>query len=439
MKKYILLIVSFFILNNSFSQGLLSHINLSNDFLETLDKGKPEEAQNFFADSLKSQVSAQMLNNFWANIKTQLGDFTSVDGAQNSLVGTYQAVILNCIFTNGTQSFRFIFNQNQKLVGLNIMPKTNVAAYEEPKYADSTLHIQKLIDLKSNNHSLAAMLTTPKNVKNFPIVVFIHGSGPQDMDQTLGPNKPFKDLALGLAAKGIASLRYVKRTLVYQNEFNNKAFTVNEEVIDDALAAINFAQTVTHVNPKQVYVFGHSLGGMLAPKVASLAKELKGIILAAAPARSLTALMIEQNNYMFSNAKDTSLEAKNVLKANILALQKTQIKALGNLKPDSLILGIPASYWVNLNNYNQVATAQKLKNRMFIVQGENDFQVSVTDFNIWEKALLNQKNVSFKLYPELNHLLSPQSEKGTPQQYQRQGTVANYFINDLVAWIKEGL
>ncbi|TAH01234.1 MAG: DUF3887 domain-containing protein [Sphingobacteriales bacterium] len=435
MKKYTLIIAFFLGINSTFSQSLLSYINQANEFLETLDNGKYDDAQNFFADSIKGQITSLTLKNFWLNTKSQLGDFKTVDGAQNSAMGDYQAVILNCAFTNGLQSFRFVFNKSVKLVGLNVMPTKTELSYLEPKYADTTLYIEKLIELKSGSHSLAGMLTIPKNIKNFPIVVLIHGSGPNDMDETLGPNKPFRDIALGLAAKGIATLRYVKRTLVYGNEFK-KAFTTKEEVIDDALTAIIYAQKTPNVNLQQVYVLGHSLGGMLSPKLATLNKGINGIILAAAPARSFTDLMVEQNNYMFNTLKDTSLTGKNNLKANLLALQKTRIKSLGNLKPDSLILGIPASYWVDLNNYDPITTAKKLKNRLFIFQGETDFQVSVTDFNLWKNALGNNKNVSFKLYPELNHLLTPQSEKGTMQQYMRPGTVANYLIDDIADWIK---
>ncbi len=436
MKRFTLIIALFFTLNSAFSQSLLSYINKSNEFLETLDNANYNDAQNFFADSLKSQITSLMLKNFWLNTKSKLGDFKTVDGAQNSAIGNYQAVILNCAFSNGLQTFRFIFNKSAKLVGLNVMPTKTELSYQEPKYADTALYTEKLIDLKTGSHSLAGMLTIPKKIKNFPIVVLIHGSGPNDMDETLGPNKPFRDIALGLAAKGIATLRYVKRTLVYGNEFK-KAYTTKEEVIDDALAAIVYAQKTPNVNLQQVYIFGHSLGGMLSPKLATINKGINGIILAAAPARNFSDLMVEQNNYLFNALKDTSLAGKNNLKANLLALQQTRIKTLGSLKPDSLILGIPASYWIDLNNYDPIATVKKLKNRMLIFQGETDFQVSVTDYNLWKKALENNKNVSFRLYPELNHLLTPQSEKGTMQQYMRPGTVANYLIDDIAAWIKK--
>ncbi|MDZ7606573.1 MAG: hypothetical protein U5K79_13515 [Cyclobacteriaceae bacterium] len=58
-------------------------------------------------------------------------------------------------------------------------------------------------------------MTLPKGKNSFPIVLFVHGSGPNDRDETIGPNKPFRDIAYGLAEKGIASLRYDKRTFVY--------------------------------------------------------------------------------------------------------------------------------------------------------------------------------------------------------------------------------
>jgi uncharacterized protein len=50
--------------------------------------------------------------------------------------------------------------------------------------------------------------------------------------------KPFRDLALGLAPRGIAALRYEKRTQQYAGKLDGLAnFTVKEESIDDALAA----------------------------------------------------------------------------------------------------------------------------------------------------------------------------------------------------------
>ncbi|MBC7567838.1 MAG: alpha/beta hydrolase, partial [Pedobacter sp.] len=300
---------------------------------------------------------------------------------------------------------------------------------------DTTLYSEKEIYVTTEKHKLVGILTTPKKAVNYPLVVLVHGSGPSDMDETVGPNKPFKDLAAGMAVKGIASIRYVKRTIGYPNEFIG-TFTVKEEVLDDALAAIALARTIPGVNRKQLYLMGHSLGGMLAPRIASFAPDLNGVLLLAAPARKLTDLIVEQNNYIYGLTKDTTAAGKQVMADAQVEFAKSKLTTLGTtFKSDSLVLGLPASYWVDLNNYNQVDMAKKLKQRMFIAQGGNDFQVSMADFDLWKAALGQRKNVTLKSYLDLNHLLSTQTEKGSIEQYSKPGNVSSLLINDITAWI----
>ncbi|HXI00509.1 MAG TPA: alpha/beta fold hydrolase [Sphingobacteriaceae bacterium] len=435
MKKYLILIIALFITEIAFSQSILNLINRSNEFLDTLEKGKFEDAQNFFDEGVKDKVQPEILKNFWNSTNSTLGNLESVESAQNKTQEEFFVVTLICKFSKGTQGFQFVFNQKEKMVGFFVVPKSNAAVYQNPVYADSTLYKEQPVSIKTSGHELAGLLTTPKSGTNFPVIVLVHGSGPSDMDESIGPNKPFKDLALGLAAKGIATIRYVKRTRVYPGEFN-KAFTLKEEVTDDALAAIALAKTITGVNKKQIYVLGHSLGGMLAPKLASLAPDVNGIIMAAAPARKFTDVISDQNKYMFESAKDTTAEGKKQLQNALTELEKTRITKPGTMKVDSLLLGLPVSYWIDMNLYDQVGTAKKLKKRILILQGENDFQVPVMDYNLWKGAFAKKKNVTFKLYPELNHLFITQPQKGSPQQYQQPGNVAGSVIDDIALWVK---
>lgn len=436
MKKATLLILFLLVTTASFSQGMLNLFGRANDFFTLLDQQKFTEAHNTFDSLMQAKVPAAELQKFWEQANARFGKFESSGAVAGKSEGPYFIVTVDAKFAQTSQSFILAFNKAEKIVGFTIKPQSNAAVYLNPAYADTTLYTEKEIYVTTPGHSLVGLLTTPKKATNFPVVVLVHGSGPSDMDETVGPNKTFKDLAAGFAAKGVASIRYVKRTMIYAGEFGG-TFTVKEEVIDDALAAVALAQTIPGIDKKQIYLLGHSLGGMLAPKIATLAPNLKGIILAEAPAKKFTDVMEEQNQYMFAMAKDTTQAGKKELAGILTALEKTRITSAGTMKADSSILGLPVSYWVDLNLYNEVETAKKLKQRILVIQGENDFQVSVADYGIWKAALGQKSNATLKLYPDLNHLLSSQVEKGTPAQYQQASSVSETLINDIVAWIKE--
>lgn len=435
MKSFKLIITLLFISQITFAQSIISLINRADAFFDTMDKGKFEEAHGFFDESVKNKISADELKLFWLRLGNSLGTYESVDGAQNKAQGEYYQVTLECVFTKGSQGFTFIFNKSEKLVGFFVAPTTTEAVYVAPAYADTNLYTEKEVQVKFAGGQMAGMLTSPKGISNFPIVVFVHGSGPSDMDETVGPNKPFKDIAAGLAAKGIGSIRYVKRSMVYPNSFV-KTFTVKEEVLDDALAAIAIARNTPGVNKSQIFLMGHSLGGMLAPRIAALAPDLAGIILAAAPARKLSDVIAEQNSYLYATSGDTTAVMKQQFQATLNEIDRSKLLKLGDIAPDSIILSAPASYWIDINNYDQLASAKKLTKKILILQGERDFQVSVKDFNIWRTALAGNKNVSFKLYPDLNHLLSSQKEKGTGLQYRTPANVSPKLIDDIAIWVK---
>ncbi|WAC41536.1 DUF3887 domain-containing protein [Pedobacter sp. SL55] len=435
MKKIFLLSALLFLALASFSQNVFSLFGKANTFFDLFAAGKFEEAHGYFSEEGKTKVTAENLKQFWTNMEARLGKVKSIDATGSRNQGEFYAVTVSGEFQYDKQDFVLMFDKSEKLVGMHLPPKA--VSYRAPGYADSTLYKEKSTYIEWPGHQLAAVVTTPKDGNSFPIVVLVHGSGPNDMDETIGPNKPFKDIAAGLALNGIASIRYVKRTVIYPQEFG-KTYTVKEEVLDDALAAIALAKKVEGVDLKQIYVLGHSLGGMLAPRIATLAPDLKGIILAAAPARSLSDLIIEQNKYMVAQSKDTSAVMQKNLADAITEIEKTKLtKLANNMKPDSILLGLPASYWIDLNNYNQVETAKKLKQRIFVIQGGYDFQVSETDFNLWKEALSSNSNVNFKLYPDFNHLFAQVEEKGNMLQYQKPSNVEQRTIEDLANWIKE--
>ena len=263
----------------------------------------------------------------------------------------------------------------------------------------------------------------------------MHGSGPNDRDETLGPNKVFKDLAWGLATNGIAVLRYEKRTKQCAGEVIQAmaTLTVNEETVLDAVAAAAFLRTVDGIAADRIFVLGHSLGGMVAPRIGAQDSRLAGLILLAAIARPLPDLLLEQSEYLAAlDGKVDETEAKQLEE---LRQQMERVKAL-DFKEGEVILGTARAYWADLLAYDPVGTAKALTMPMFVLQGERDYQVTMEDFAAWKVGLAGRDGVTFKSYLPLNHLFIAGEGKPNPTEYDVAGNAASEVISDIAAWVK---
>ena len=150
------------------------------------------------------------------------------------------------------------------------------------------------------------------DVCRVPCVILVHGSGPHDRDETIGPNKPFRDLAWGLAERGIAVVRYEKRTKAYGAACvpAGRELDYDTEAVDDAVAIVEQVKGFARAGfPDSVYVLGHSLGGTLAPRIAGRSKGLAGIIILAGLARPLEDALEEQFYYT-SSLTDSSVNKR---------------------------------------------------------------------------------------------------------------------------------
>jgi alpha-beta hydrolase superfamily lysophospholipase len=187
------------------------------------------------------------------------------------------------------------------------------------------------------------------------------------------------------------------------------------------------------IDGKKIFVLGHSLGAMVAPRIGAQDPEVAGLILLAGNTRPLDVVLIDQLTYIASldPGKEKLEEIEKIKK------QAAQIK---DVKPDTpsseLPLGVSAAYWIALRDYDQAATAARLKMPMLILQGERDYQVTLEDFDGWKKALGSRSNVRFKSYPKLNHLFMEGEGKAKPAEYEKSGHVAREVVDELATWIK---
>lgn len=277
-------------------------------------------------------------------------------------------------------------------------------------------------------HDLTGILTMPKDVENPDVVLLIQGSGQSNYNEEIGPNKPFEDIAHGLAKQGIASLRYSKRFYEYP-EKATKSYGLDDEYFDDIEAAIEQLKSTTSGN---IYYLGHSQGGMFAHYLASEHSEIKGVILMASTPRHLIDVMVDQNVAELKRQGYSDAQVEKMMG------QLTQAKELiMNIKEEDdgpAILGIPREYWKDITdtlapNYMEQSIPT------LVLQGDKDFQVYPdVDFPMWKELL--KENGEYHLYPNLNHLMMP-NITGTIEDYQVESHVDSKVIYDIVSWVKK--
>jgi uncharacterized protein len=321
-------------------------------------------------------------------------------------------------------------------------PVLDKAPFKGPPYARPAAYREvDVVVGKGGNWPLPGTLTLPVGEGPFPVVVLVHGSGPADRDETLGPNKPFRDLAWGLASQNIAVLRYVKRTRQHGLWMVLKGnITIKEETIDDAVTAVALLRTRKEIDPRRVFVVGHSLGAFAAPKIGSEAPEVAGLVMLAGNSRPLEELLLEQYPYLISLKGKVTAADKAWLERSQKQLERVKQGKFDKKTPNrDLPLGLPASYWLALKAYDAPATAAKLKKPMLVLQGERDYQVTLADFNGWKKALVGRRDVTFKSYPALHHLFMVGKGKGksVPAEYYQPDHVAREVVDDVASWIKK--
>jgi len=406
-------------------------------YVENLSVEKYETVYQSFTPEMKSALPADDLQYAWESLITQYGTFEEIVQIKQKIEQGYQVVYVTCSFsTFGFLDLRFVFDEQQRIAGLQFVPTDLTNQYSSPDYVNTSTFTEETVTIGYSPWQLPATLSIPKGNGSFPAVILIHGSGPNDRDETIGPNKPFKDIAQGLATQGIMVLRYDKRTFAYPEkcvELTN--FTPQDEVITDALAAISYVQNRSNVNQSQIYILGHSLGAMMAPEISHQASNLAGVIMLAAPARSFEELYLDQITYLVNLDETIDDYEKEQITAVEHAVQK--IKTL-NMSKNETVLNLPFSYWKYLSTYDPVATAQNLSLPLFILQGKRDYQVTYEDdFSIWKNSFENSLWVTLQAYQSLNHLFIQGSGKPTNSEYLEPGNVDETVIIDLINWIQE--
>ena len=378
------------------------------------------------SDAVKKQLDAAALQQGWQTVVDMTGGVYS--GVHEITYAEQQGMsVVKTVLNYGSQGLvaTFAYDAEGKLGGLNL----NVTVLETA-LTDNDILTEKEITIGA--HRLTGVVTVPDNMENYPVAVLVQGSGASDYDETIGSNKPFKEIAHYLAEKGIATVRVNKRFYQKPETADPETLTIWDEYMDDVYAAIDYAKENIS---DTVFVIGHSQGGMSAPKIAQ-DNNLKGIVMMAGTVRGLEDILYDQNAAVILPSDAYSDREKEEM-MNQIGASVQAVKALNENSTDAPF-GLPASYWLSLRQLDGENILKTTDLPVLVMQGTADFQVYMDkDFEYMQSLFADRENISFKSYEGLNHIFMPQTLPGVTDisEYSAENHIPDYVLQDIADFI----
>ena len=341
------------------------------------------------------------------------------------------------------------------LVGCAI---TNHDDPEEPETTGFTDY--PIVIGEGTDWPLAGMLSMPSDTSvPVPAAVIVAGSGAHNMDPTTLPSPIYQEIAHFLAENGIAVIRHDKRTYTHGarmvEELGN-SLTVWEESIEDAVLAAELLRVDPRIDSDRVYIIGHSLGAILAPRIHEHGGDFAGLIMMAGSPRCLLQIAAEQNRSNIEDQFETgiidaALEAGQITQAeveeflaNTQALEEMAANLLNFTAEETKdiivpLFGTPLYYFHDLSVNSFAHYVQDIAVRMLVMQPERDFQITVdVDFVAMQEVLAGRDNVTFEVYEDLNHLFVASTATNFIEHaasVMEPGHVDRTVMQDIVNWI----
>ncbi len=400
-----------------FSRTIIEEF-LQGEYSTLIDMGS-DEIKNGISTETLDEILVSLVTN--ENIKEPTEFYATMEGTNEVMQVVVPASTMNLLFL-------ITYTHDNIVVGFFItkLPLS-------PEVVTNDDFTEEAIEISAGDITMQGRLTIPTGVENPDVAIIISGSGPQGMDGVIGTseNAVYRDIAHGLAKQGIASIRYDDRFYpLVPNSVSE--LTVQSEVLDDVNTVVEIANDDERLG--EVFLLGHSFGGMLSPYLAENNEDVEGFVSLAGSPRKLEYIMYDQSVDALDAAGITGDERDEQL--NALELEIEKIKAAED-DPNELVLGQPENYWYSLNQVTGEDIAKNINCPALIIQGSEDFQVKVEeDFVLWQELLDGNTNVEFIEYEGLNHLFMASQEQSI-EDYNIANNVDEQVIIDIADFIKE--
>lgn len=396
-----------------------------------------DEMEQLFGAPLRAVVSAGTMRVAWQSEIASRGPVTAIGepALTEGIDGLLRArVLVTC--EHGALTVSMAIDDAGLLQGLALLPPDGASAWTPPTYANPRKFEEQDVIVGSGPLEVPGTLSLPHGRGKRPGVVLLPPMGPLDRDETSGANKPLKDLAWGLASRGVAVLRFDMVAFAHRQQVAAlRDFTMMDEYLPYAVAAVHLLKLQPSVDSERIFALGHSMGGKVAPRVVAAAPSIAGLVIMAGDTQPMQRSAIRVARYLAQLSSTPASEA--ALETMIRQAALVESPELSSETPSSeLPFGLSGAYWLDLRSYDPVAVAATLDKPILILQGGRDYQVTVEDdLSRWKAGLAHRRNVTIRIYDADNHLFFPGAGPSTPAEYEPTQHVDPAVVADITRWL----
>ncbi|HET8844084.1 MAG TPA: alpha/beta fold hydrolase [Ktedonobacteraceae bacterium] len=405
--------------------------------VEMARNGRFIDIERLFAPPLRAVVSAETVRGAWEVEVGKRGPVAKIEEAkiEQAKDGLIRVSVPVTCERGGFTVIMSVDGKGQ-LHGLRLAVSAEATIWTPPSYANPKKFDEQNVMVGSGSLAVPGRLSLPRGQGPWPGVVLLSGLGPFDRDETSGLNKPLKDLAWGLASRGVAVLRFDQVTYTHSQQVaDTRDFTMTDEYVPPAVAAVHILQQQPTVDPARIFILGHSMGGKVAPRVAAAEPSIAGLVIMAGDTQPMQQSAIRVVRYLAQlypgPASDTTVE---------MMTRQAALVESPDLSPSTpareLPFGLSGSYWLDLRSYDPVSTAVAINKPMLILQGGRDYQVTLEDdLPGWKAGLGHRSDVTIRVYAADNHLFFSGTGRSTPAEYEPAQHIDPAVIADIVEWL----
>ena len=405
--------------------------------VSALQKGKYKTFSRYCQPKFREQLSAEQVKGFMDKVQQTYGRILKISYEAKQQAEGVEVYRYRLLMEK--DSFTLLIGVEKDLIsGLFLRPFEQPNVWKKPPYGTGFPVSVKDLEHGVSGWPLKTQLLWPArfDTARLPVCILVHGSGPNDMDESMGPNRVFQDLALGLAGQGIGSLRYNKRTFQYPERYKDKLLTPEEEVYTDLWAMVDLAKEQDWVDTNRIFIIGHSQGALMAPRFAALRKDLlhdiAGVVMLCGTADSLSRIVEYQIRHLnMQNGSAGSEESGAMLHALGSIYDPNQAE-------NAVVLGTSVGWWRRIDTMFRPGFLDAVPH--LVVNAAMDYQVPprfYTSLRAHCEARKATGTCTFREYPTLNHLLQQSDGSLSPNEYRRPNLHADeQLIKDIGAWVK---